>query len=382
MIAHHIEARAKGFIHQFERFWRSDLKGLLHASFGLIVLAEQNNVGGALTLNDLKISEDPPLAFDQDLLCLVAQRLARSADGFHSWYRDVVRSFPDQLRKYVSHPFVSSPLILLDGAFKKYQGPSPSYICPSPAHLIWKVQAIPIDAARALAPDWKEADLLKEVGNALSDYLGAILRSTCGAENVIALDSLFAGQADKHADYAVVCGDRALIIESKSSLNSTLGKSIIAPADYVESWARIWGAYVQCARTPRSKEFRAHERLKGVKHFVHIATFEEQICPEGAALNQVARESGLFEKEGFSNAEAVPLQELEDLIVRFGPSRLFDGIVEKWASGAHDHLLSTFMSKQGRPATPHSDRGYLEQAAEQLFGSQKVLDAIRRNDLG
>jgi len=269
---------------------------------------------------------------------------------------------------------------VIDDSLRKYTAPPHSYLCPSPSHLLWKTLSIVRDGANELGKEWNPA-LKTEVGHAIADYLREVLIGVCGTEAVVDLDGVFGDEAPTHADFAVLFGTTALIIESKTSLGSAEGKSIVTPRDYVESWERIWKAYLQCARTPIASEFKADARLAKVTGFVHLVTFEEQMCVEAAALNAVGVEGGLFRSAGFGLAEAITIQELEDALVVFGPQRLATAVAEKWATGRHGHLLSAFLREQPKPERPHSDRSYSARYSDELFGTQRILEAIRAADI-
>jgi hypothetical protein len=374
-VAANLEAQVPGFLKRLSGQWNIGLRDLLRCCFALLAIADDNpNTLGAFSLNALGTEEVEPYGISLEALRLVANRLGQPPGHFNEWYRGTVLAHPDSLRKYVPHPLVADPLVTIDHTLKKrYTAPRHSYLCPSPSHLIWRAQSIVVDAARAQG-------LATEVGHAISKYVGDLLIGICGAEAVVNLDEVFGPESPTHADYAVLLGMTAIIIESKTSLGSAAGKSIITPGDYVESWHRIWEAYLQCARTPFATQFRGDRRLAGVTNFVYLVTFEEQMCIEAAALNSVAFADGLFRAEGFSRAEAVTLQELEDALVLYGPERLAAEVAAKWQSGHHGNLLSAHLRKRPQPGKPFSDRGYAAAHARELFGSERVLDAIRAGD--
>lgn len=377
-----LEIRVPGFLNRFAAQWNIGLRDLLRCCSGLLALGSNDpKTLGAFPLQNIGTEEVEPFGIDIDALRLVARRLGQAPSYFHSWYRREVLSYKDSHRKYVPHPLVREPLISIDSSLKRYDAPPHSYLCPSPAHLVWKTQTLVADTARVLGETWNPA-LKPEMGHALSSVAREMLVAVCGVESVVDLDAVFGSSAGTHADFAVVTGTTAIVIESTTSLGSAEGKSVITPSQYVESWRRIWEAILQCVRTPRASEFRSDPRLVGVTDFVYLVTFEEQMCVEAAALNSVGVADGLFEAEGVEHAEATTLQELEDALVVYGPSKLFEIIVGKWRARRHGDLLSAYLRACPRPGVPFSNRAHLERYSEELFGSQRLLDAIRAADRG
>jgi hypothetical protein len=380
--AQHLERRVPGFLERLAAQWNIGLRDLLRCCSGLLALgANDPKTLGAFALQSVGTEEVEPFGITLDALRLVASRLGQPPAYFFSWYRDVVLPCRDSHRKYVPHPLVREPLVTIDASLTKYQAPPHSYLCPSPAHLVWKTQSLVTDSARALGATWNPA-LKTEVGHALADVVREMLVGVCGRDSVVDLDAVFGPAAPTHADFAVLVGTTAIIIESKTSLGTAEGKSVITPAQYVASWQRIWEAFLQCVRTPRATEFKSDARLAHITDFVFFVTFEEQMCVEAAALNAVGVADGVYRAEGVSHAEAVTLQELEDALVVFGPTKLSEAVREKWRNGRHGDLLSAFLRGQQRPRRPFSDRGYAARYSEELFGSQRVLDAIRAADVG
>jgi hypothetical protein len=378
----HLDARVPGFLEQLSAQWQIGLRDLLRCCAGLLTLAgSDDRTLGAFSLNSLGTEDVEPFGISLDALRLVANRIGQPASYFNGWYRQRALTQPNSLRKYVPQPLVAEPLVTIDKSLKKYEAPRHSYLCPSPSHLVWRTQSIVVDGARSLGETWNPA-LKTEIGHAVSHYLGDVLVAICGRESVVDLDEVFGDAAPTHADFAVLLGNTAIIIESKTSLGTAAGKSIITPADYVESWERIWKAYLQCAHTPSAAKFRADRRLAGLTSFVYLVTFEEQMCVEAAALNAVAQVEGLFAAKRFTRAEAITIQELEDALVVYGPQRLAAEVAAKWDAGRHGDLLTAHLRGQPRPVTPFSDRSYMAAHSRALFGSERILDAIRAGDVG
>lgn len=380
--AQHLERRVPGFLDRFAAQWNIGLRDLLRCCSGLLTLGTNDpKTLGAFALHSIGTAEVEPFGITLDALRLVANRLGQPPAYFLSWYRNDVLPYRDSLRKYVPHPLVREPLVTIDASLKKYKAPTHSYLCPSPAHLVWKTQSLVMDAARALGDSWNVA-LKTEVGHALADFVRETLIGICGRDAVVDLDSVFGPAAPTHADFAVIVGTTAIIIESKTSLASAEGKSVISPTQYVESWGRIWKAYLQCVRTPSAHEFKSNFRLSKLTNFVFLVTFEEQMCVEAAALNSVGVADGIFRSGGVSHAEAVTVQELEDALVMFGPQRLAAAVTDKWAKGRHGDLLSAYLRGLPKPDRPFSNRNYAVRYSNELFGSERVLDAIRAADIG
>lgn len=378
-IAKYLEDRAKGFQSAVKRLWKIELAHLAHCGMALLAMARDS--GGLVSLADTSGLDGLPahLGVDGDVVKLVANRLSRSRSQYEEWYQKDVLAYPELFRKYVPSPFVATPLVLINEEFHHIQAPPPAYVVPSPAHLLWYFQSAPFEAARALSGSW-HPDLKPPLGEAVSDYVYWMLVGICGENNVIPLDALFGGSHSSRADFAVLAGEYVLIIESKTSVASAQAKSVMSMQDYVDIWERICAAYVQCTATTRAPEFRGDSRLKSAAKFVHLVTFEEQICLEGAALNAVAAAQGLFDAHGVSRVEAVTLENLEDLLVRLGPARLAEGIAEKWEGEKHGEGLYQYIARRHTSGKPYSDRSYAREEFLDFFKMEAVFDAIQQKD--
>ncbi len=296
----------------------------------------------------------------------------------NKWYDDASRAHHDTVRKFLPQPLAAKPLVAIDATLTRFGSEPHAYISPSPAHMMWRAQSLALDEARALLAT--NPHMNGAIGSAIGRYLHDLLVSICGEASVINLDDVFGPRGPPHADFAIVVGSTAIIVESKTTFGNAMGKSVVSPADYVSSWDRIWSAYLQCAATIRATEFKTHPAFSSVVDFIHLATFEEHLCVESGALNAVAVREGLFARAQFACAEALTLQELEDALVIHGPARLAAEVGFKWHSRRQDEPLGLYLRTRPTPTQPFSDRRYAEPSHAGLFRSNGVLDAIRARD--
>jgi len=358
----------------FERLKRTlniELKDYVRAGFAILAVAN-NKTPGVISGQELLIDSDVArvLNLDKDALLLVANRLSRSCVEFSEWHCDVMKSIPEPYRKYAPHPLVSSPLIRLDQTFRGWIDGEKGYLCPSPPHLLWKVQSSCVDAIRDLAPTGGQ-NLMADLGECLSDYLCDFLSLVCGKENVVRLDDV-SDNSKKHADFVVVVGELALVIESKTSLGSTLAKSIATPEDIVDVWARLHSAYRQCAHTINSDVWEKHSQLGKAKRFVSIVCFDEVFCPDGAAFNSFAVSCGIWGELGIGPVEAISLQDFEQFMSQLGPGQLGYIIQAKWYYKRHGDMLRSFIRSQNvELAVPSME--HLRAAAADLFPGFNML---------
>ncbi|NPD22046.1 hypothetical protein [Corallococcus exiguus] len=358
-----------------------ELKDFLRAGFAILT-AGNSATPGFITENFLRCDSEVAnkLNLDKDALLLVADRMSRSFNEFLNWNNEVVAQFPDPYRKYASHPLVSSPLIRLDSTFEDLAADERAFLCPSASHLLWRIQSSAIDSICNLKYA-DEIDIRADLGEAISEYLFDFLVLTCGKENVIDLDEIYGDKKrkkgkrnnqKKHADYVVMAGTLAIVIESKTSIGSSLAKSIASPEEVVDAWSRIYSAYRQCAHTINGDIWTKNAVLAKAKQFVSIVCFDELICPEGAAFNDYAVASGIWKDLNIGCAEVMSLQELEDFTSRLGPAQLGFLIQAKWFRKKHAAMFHSFISgenvKLGPPRADH-----LRPASEALFPGFKMF---------
>jgi hypothetical protein len=305
--------------------------------------------------------------------------MARTCDEFSEWYEQANSQVHEFYRKFVPHPLVMSPLIKVDDSFKGAPSRGGIYICPSPNHIIWRIQASIIDAIRDLpvrVGSIAGENLKSELGDCLSDYLFDLLLKVCGKENVLKIDE-HAGDKEKHADFILVDGEVAIVVECKTSLGSTLAKSVVAPSAIVNLWERLHDAYVQCATTIRSDIWKSHPRLLSVKKIASIVSFDEILCPDGPAFNGFAREAGVLADIQLELVEAISIREFEELIGTLGIAQLFTLIQQKWAANKHDELLDTyFRSTNAQYRKMPVSLAHLEKAEADLFPGIDIVKNI------
>lgn len=358
-----------------------ELKDYLRAGFAILT-AGNSTTPGLITEHFLRCDSTVAntLNLDKDALLLVADRMSRSFDEFSTWNDEVIAQFPDPYRKYAPHPLVSSPLIRLNSTFRDWNATDRAFLCPSPPHLLWRIQSSSIDSICNLKYE-DGVDIRAELGEAISEYLFEFLVLTCGRESVVDLDEIYGnkkrprGKRDnqkKHADYVVMAGNLAIIIESKTSIGSSLAKSIASPEEIVDTWSRIHSAYRQCAHTIHSDVWTKHAALAKAERFVSIVCFDELLCPEGAAFNDYAVASGVWKDLDVGSAEVMSLQEMEEFISRLGPAQLGFLIQAKWYRRQHGALFHTFIATEDAKLGPLME-DHLRPAAEELFPGFKMF---------
>ncbi|MCP3167709.1 hypothetical protein [Myxococcus qinghaiensis] len=350
-----------------------------HLRAGMVFLAAgDNTVPGTILEKSLTLDSElaKNLNLDTDALMLVATKISRNCQDFSTWQSEVISDYPEPYRKYVPHPLVALPLIQLDSSFTGWDKSKSGFLCPSPAHLLWRIQSSCIDAISNLAPESGQ-NVRADLGECLSSYIHSFLSATCGKDNVTSLDELYKANDDKrkHADFIVMTGDTAIIIESKTSLGSTSAKSVITPEDLVEVWSRIHSAYRQCAHTINSDIWTKTPRLSRAKKFISVTCFDELFCPDGAAFNDFAVRSGIDKALGLGATEAISLQDLEALMEGLGPAQLAQLIQKKWDSGQHGIMLNTFIASEEPRMSPPS-LAHLQPASEELFPGFNMLKLV------
>lgn len=380
-IATFLDRRAKGFLHAVARLWNVELAHLALCGMTLLAMAQESR--GLVSLSQPRALDSLPAKYgiDADVVKLVANRISRAPSEYQAWYQTEVLGYPELLRKYAASPLVATPLVSIEGSFKHIRSPLPAFAVPSPAHLMWYFQSAPFEAVQALSNSW-DPDLRGKLGSAVSDYVYWMLCGTCGQENVISLDALFATADSAHADFAVIADNYVLIIESKTSVGNVEAKTVISMQHYVDIWERIWSAYAQCISTTSAAAFRLEPRLSSTTKFAYLVTFEEHICLEGAGLNAVAAAEGVFSSHHMTSIEAVTLQSLEDLLVQLGPKGLAETIEAKWTSGRHGEGLDQYVARRRTPGQPFSDRGYARADFLKFFKMEKVFKTIQERDRG
>lgn len=356
-------------------------RDFLRAGFFLYCIAQDAQSVGVINLSGKKLTGDVVDQFnlDHDAIELVAHRMARTCDEFREWHNQTISEFPELYRKFVPNPLVNSPLIKIDASFLKIPSAGRSYICPSPAHMIWRIQSSITDALRAM-PSEREVggeNLQAELGECLSEYLLEFLASTCGRANVIELDDYF-DSTSKHADFILVEGEVAIVIECKTSSGSTVAKSVVTPSAIVELWERLHDAYVQCATTVKSDIWRSHPSLSSVRRIASIVSFDEFLCPDGPAFNGFAQEVGILADIQLGLVEAISLRELEEFVGKLGITQLFTLIEQKWAAGRHADLLQTYYrSTQDQYRKQPINLAHQEKAAADLYPGLDIIKIIR-----
>ncbi|RYZ42963.1 MAG: hypothetical protein EOO71_05565 [Myxococcaceae bacterium] len=340
---------------------------------GMVLLSSGNmyNHLGLMIPQELVLSKDvaDTLNLDAEAVHFVASRLAQRCDDLEQWHQSEVNALPEQYRKYAPHPLVARPLIQIDSSLGNWSGKGTGYLCPSPAHLVWRMQSACIDAIRLLPKSTPSENLMSDLGACLSSYLHEFLSTTLTSSRVVNLDSI-GDQQEKHADFLIIAGDLALIIESKTSLGPTSAKSTISPTDTVNVWGRMLRAYQQCAHTIKSGVWSTLSSTS-VKRFASIVCFDENMCPEGAVFNDFGTNSGLFASLSLGPTEAVSMQELEDLLGTFGAEKLGELIISKWAQGKQGDMLRAFANSSKQALEIDSPSLHLRNAENEIFPGYK-----------
>jgi hypothetical protein len=179
------------------------------ALFGLLSSAKLVGFHDVSTTN-FKGDIDKPLELDVSSLELVASRLSRTREELRGWH-DGLRLMDPFDQKYAPSPLVETPLIRLDSSFPGAKGNGREVLCPSPSHFVWALQTSAVHALPAATLPGE--NLLSDLGEVLTAYVGDLLRHTCGPEAVFDLDAL--GIPGKKADFIVRDGPHALVIEVK-----------------------------------------------------------------------------------------------------------------------------------------------------------------------
>jgi len=379
-LAQGIEKAEPGFLAHFESEWGATLREVLLSVVALLNIAGSNNptLPGAFSLN--VPTPETTLCFGIPVARLqkVASRLSTSASFFPGWFETASQTLHATSLKFLPQPLAITPFVEIEAS---REGPGllpPAFVAPSPSHMMWRAQSIVLDVARVL--NQTNNRMNDAIGAAVASYVGDFLRALCGPQNVVNLDEVFGSKDKSHADFAVLVGTTAILVESKTSIGGAMNKSVISPGGYVTTWSRIWHAYLQCVSTSRAAKFKTHPVFSAVTDFIHIATFEEHLCVESGALNAIAVHDGLFKEERFACAEALTVQEFEDALVIYGPEGLADEISFKWQSRKFDQPLGTYLRTRPTPKRPFSDRSYSKEIHLNFFKSTGVLDAMRATD--
>jgi len=330
---------------------------LLRGAFVLFSL----NVGGLgrVDLRRSKINGGLPATWnlDDEALALTAERMAIHREDLLRWSEDVVAPLPDALRKYAPSPLVLSPMIQQRSRAAAPRSERGSYVTPCPGSALLAMQNVLLHTLRDAGPA-SANPFSVELGHVLEDYLYDFLVSAAGADRVVRVDDL--GKVTRRADFIVLAGTKAIVIECKSLLGSAVAKSVGSANETVAIWEKIHGAYEQCARTVSDLGiWRGDPRLAQVTDVVSLVCFDEVLCLEGTAFNALGACAGITERLGVQRIETVTLQYLERSLVRHGAEWLIEMITAKWAEGRQGDDLTAFIShrtragpnKQGRTPT-------------------------------
>lgn len=378
-IVSRLDKRHHGWI--FDRLKKAlniEPRDYIRAGMALLASDMMSGQPGVIIPRKLTVDKEvtDSLNLDAEALLFVANRLSQTCDDLELWHKTEVNPLPEPYRKYAPHPLVAQPLIRLDKGFRGWVDDEIGFLCPSPPHLVWNMQSACIEAIRKLPKYTPTENLMAELGSCLSDYLHDFLSTTCDPAAVVELDEDFKHQEqhqqEQHADFVVVAGDLALVIESKTSLGPTSAKSIVSPEDTVAIWSRMLRAYQQCAHTINSNIWSKSPSLAKAKRFVSIVCFDEAMCPDGAAFNDYGVRSGVFKALSLGPTEAVSLQDLENLLGTFGAERLGNMILNKWASDKHGDLLRTFAQSSAPDTEISSPTKHLRKAATELLPGSKL----------
>ncbi|WNG24940.1 hypothetical protein F0U62_13675 [Cystobacter fuscus] len=165
------EKYGRGLLDRLRRAMNIELRDQLRAGFAILATGD-NKTPGLISEQSLLVDADVArtLNLDTDALAFVTNRVSRDCTGFTDWHRSVLSDFPEPYRKYAPHPLVSLPLIQLDASFRGWPTSVKGYLCPSPPHLLWRIQSSCIDAICGLAPE-QGKDPRADLGDCLSDYI-------------------------------------------------------------------------------------------------------------------------------------------------------------------------------------------------------------------
>jgi hypothetical protein len=236
--------------------------------------------------------------------------------------------------------------------------------------MLWRCQTACIDALCQL-PEGQFGNVRSALGECVEEYLYRLLCYVCGEHNVVRLNKVIRG--DRHADFIVVAGSSAIVLECKKTVGSVAAKSIVRPGDLVDMWERFAEGYEQCARVVQHDVWRELPALRAVTSIVSIVCADESLCVEGPLFNSFGQDSGYFGANAIGPTEALSLAELEDALIRIGPQALHDLVQKRWATNSAGRLFSLYFKETGAGNGPRfSNYGFWKDAHDELFPGIKM----------
>jgi hypothetical protein len=310
-----------------EDFYRSAL-----TIFSLLMDKSGHN-SGKVYLDKTFYNEELEIKYGVNLhtLLLCTSRLETNRIQIQHW-NETLSSIDDLLKKNYPIPFYDFPLYRVsDDELPFVTGRKNGdylYICPSPELFLASLKTILFRYVLSSSDAPKDLNIL--FGDAFENYLF----NHC-FPNMFRNYKKIGTSDKKSADFLIETEKYNLIIESKKSLNNSVGLNLARPCDIVETWERTFLAIRQCAHS--AQELHAQNKTT-----VAIIVYDQNILNDTNLFLTILDEIGYLQDNAIPYIEVMSVSQFEEIFLRADTDIVLDTIIGNWTKYRDKYDKSEF----------------------------------------